>query len=282
MDTRPFTLVLAGGGARGYAHVGVLRALERMGLAPAGLVGVSMGAIVAATYSLRDDWYPALLSVDLSGSPQADSGWQSTGVRRAGLRRAWGYAQATWNLVNGWGATDEEIEASRHALEVLLGRHRLEDGRVPVTVCATDLRSGSRVEFSSGPAVPAVYASSALAGVLKPTEQGDLLLVDGVYADDAPVDIARRMGSSVVIAVDPSQGAGEVSITNGLQAVMRAMEVCHLGHAHLRLATADVVLRPRFARCIDVLDFGARRECVVAGIRAVRRARGYLEQTLLP
>lgn len=280
MNTRPFTLVLAGGGARGYAHVGVLRALEHLGFAPAGLVGVSMGAIVAATYALREDWYEALLTVDLSGSPEPRHGWRSAGTRGKALRRAWSYAHTTWNLVTGWGAPDDAVVAARATLDRLLGSGRLDGGRVPVTVCATDLRSGSRVAFSSGAAAAAVYASSALAGVLPPLERGGHLLVDGVYADNAPIDLARRMGAPVVIAVDPSQDVGPESITNGLQAVMRAMEICHLGHAHLRAEAADLVLRPEFGAFIDVLDLGARRVCVNAGIRAVRARRKDIEASL--
>jgi NTE family protein len=282
VDTRPFTLVLAGGGARGYAHAGVLRALQHIGLAPAGLVGVSMGAVVAATYALREDWYEALLTVDLSGSPEAGVGWRSAGRRTAKMRRAWSYAHTTWNMITGWGAPDEAAEAGRRALDELLGAGRLDEGRIPVTVCATDLRSGARVELSSGPAAQAAYASSALAGVLRPVEQGGFLLVDGVYADMAPVDVARRMGPPVVIAVDPSQGAGGESFDNGLQVVMRAMEICHLTHAHLRIEAADLVLRPVFDGPVDVLDFDARRECVAAGVRAVRARRAELEGALMP
>lgn len=111
-------------------------------------------------------------------------------------------------------------------------------------------------------------------------EQDGFLLVDGVYADVAPVDIARRMGAPVVISVDPSQGAGGESFTNGLQVVMRAMEICHLNHAHLRIDAADLVLRPHFDGPIDVLDFGARRECVAAGIRVARACRAEIEQAL--
>jgi NTE family protein len=253
-----------------------------MGLRPAGLVGVSMGAIVAATYALREDWYEALLSIDLSGSPPAGKGWRSAGRRGAAIRRAWSYAHATWNMVTGWGAPDETAEAGRRALDELLGPGRLEEGRLPLTVCATDLRSGTRVEFNSGPAAPAVSASSALAGVFPPVEQNGLLLVDGAYADVAPVDVARRMGAPVVISVDPSQGAGGEAFTNGLQVVMRAMEICHLTHAHLRIDAADLVLRPVFDGPIDVLDFDARRECVAAGIRVVRARKAELEATLMP
>jgi len=282
LDARSFTLVLAGGGARGYAHAGVLRALQHAGLEPAGLVGVSMGAVVAATYALREDWYEALLSVDLSGASRPGHGWRPAASRGTAVRRAWGYAQTTWNMMTGWGAPAEVAEAGQAALETLLGSARLEQGRIPITVCATDLRSGTRVELSSGPAAPAVYASSALAGILPPMELEELLLIDGVYADVAPIDIARRMGAAVVIAVDPSQGAGAESIRNGLQVVMRAMEICHLMHAHLRLDTADLVLRPDFGRSIDLLDFGARRGCVAAGVRAVRARREEVERILAP
>jgi len=59
--TRTFTLILGGGGARGFAHAGVLHALERRGWAPSAIVGVSMGAVVAAAYALRTDWYRAVM-----------------------------------------------------------------------------------------------------------------------------------------------------------------------------------------------------------------------------
>lgn len=280
MSHRPFTLVLAGGGARGYAHVGVLRALEHMGLAPSGIVGVSMGAVVGATYAAREDWYEALMRVKLSGTVGPASGHGSH-VPDHGARSVWSQARTAWNLLTGWGGPDDAREVALRALGTLLGDSRLEEGRVPVVVCATDLLSGSRVELSSGPAVPSVYASSALAGILPPAEREDGLLVDGVYADIAPVDVARRMGAVAVIAVDPSQPTGAGSISNGLQAVMRAMEICHLTHAHLRIDTADLVLHPTFDRFVDVLDFRARRHCIAAGWATTRAQRPELERVLL-
>ena len=86
----------------------------------------------------------------------------------------------------------------------------------------------------------------------------------------APVDVARAMEPPVVIAVDPGQPSGASEINNGVQAVMRAMEICHQKHAELRVGAADVVIRPEFRRYIDTLDFGGRRECVAAGLRAAR------------
>jgi NTE family protein len=271
MTVRAFTLVLAGGGARGYAHVGVLRALEHLGMTPAGIVGVSMGAIVAATYALRDDWYEALEAIDVGGAPPPRPRLTRSPSGH-GPRRTWRRARTAWNLVTGWGAPDDTADAAREVITRLLGEARLEEGRLPVVVCASDLVSGARVEFSDGPAASAVYASSALAGVLPPSERGGRLLADGAYTDVAPIDVARAMGPSIVIAVDPSQQEKAGSIRNGLQAVVRAMEICYVHHALLRLETADLVLKPDFGGYVDTLDFGARRRCIAAGCRVVRRA----------
>lgn len=109
---------------------------------------------------------------------------------------------------------------------------------------------------------------------------GELLLADGAYTDQAPVDVARSLGYDVVIAVDPGQRAERAMPRNGIEIVVRAMEICHAQHAHLRFETADLVLRPTFPRLIDTLDFAARRDCVAAGVRVVREERARLEARL--
>ena len=278
---RPFVLVLAGGGARGYAHAGVLRALEEEGLRPSGIVGVSMGAVVGATYAAREDWFQALMDIDVGRFPQSLRGRGSTQEVRF-VRRALGYAHTAWNMVTGWGAPEALVKVGREVLEDLLGDHLLEEGRIPVAVCATDLRSGARVELNSGKAAEAVYASAALAGVLPPARHGHMVLADGAYSDIAPIDVARAMGHPMVLAVDPHQMEGVAHIDNGLQTVMRAVEICHLRHAELRLGQADLVLRPRFPRSIDVLDFGARSTCISAGTRAVVDRLGAIQRLLSP
>lgn len=267
------TLVLGGGGARGFAHVGVLRALEALGLRPAAVVGVSMGAVVATTYALRDDWYSALLAMDTDAFPRP---FRAVGSARPPIRarvgRFFGYTHAMRDMFLGWGlGTHALFSGARLLRELTLGRN-LENGRVPVAVCATDLRSGRRVVFRSGSASAAAYASSALAGVLPPLRRGDQLLCDGAYADIAPVDVARSFGHPLVIAVDAGQPQATTEVQNGFQVLTRALEICSLTHAHLRFEQADLVLRPEFHRAIDTLDFEARRECVAAGIRSVRES----------
>lgn len=277
---RPFALVLAGGGARGLAHVGVLRALEHEGYYPAAIVGVSMGAIVAGTYSLNPDWYRELLAFDTRELPQQHarpgSSWRGRLLHLADSTRT------LRSMLLGWGIGQYRPDATWNALEHLTRGRRLDEGRVPVTAVATDLRSGDRVAIRTGSAARAAYASSALAGIQPPLEHEGALLADGGYSDLAPVDLARSAAVDVVIVVDPGQPGIVAEPRNGLQAMLRAAEICHYQHAHLRFAQADLVLQPRFPHAIGTLDFSHTRLAVASGVRAVRTARAPLARLLRP
>jgi NTE family protein len=281
--SRSFTLILAGGGARGFAHLGVLRALEHGGFSPAAVVGVSMGAVVGVTYAMRNDWYEAVLGMELPRFPgrSAPASEPSRGIVGS-IRRSAAALRTVAAMILDWGPGAPAREAGLAELRKLVGSAHLERARVPVVVTATDLRSGRRVDLRTGDAVEAMYASGALAGVLPPLERGDLLLADGAYVDLAPVDLAREHAPAVVIAVDAGQSADAAGIRNGFQAIMRAMDICHRKHAQLRFSQADLVLRPLFRRDIDMMDFGARRECVAAGIRTVRAEIETIRRVLAP
>lgn len=268
--TRSFAIVLGGGGARGFAHAGVLRALEHRGWRPSAIVGVSMGAVVGAAYALRADWYSAMVDFADAAFPEALHG-VTTGSHGSGsgLRRLVSGARTMWDLGHGWGAGASDLRTGLKALQQLLGGADLSAGRVPVVVSATDLLSGDRVIMEEGPAVEGVYASAALAGVLPPRRIGPYLLADGAYTDICPIDVAHELGFERVVAVNPGRSDVVDDIRNGLQGLMRATEICYLHHAALRFEQADWVIRPRFRHAVDTLDFGAHRDCVAAGIRAV-------------
>lgn len=278
-------MVLGGGGARGFAHAGVLRALEVEGYCPSGVVGVSMGAVVAAVYAHRSDWYEALLAMDLSDFPgpvEAAGSASAPSRHFGGLRRILSYLRILHQMAGGWGPGGHARRTGLAELRRILGDAPLDGGRIAVAVSATDLRTGDRRIIRSGRAVEAVYASAALAGVLPPLERPPHLLADGAYADLAPVDVARELTPGPVIAVDPGQPTDPGDIENGLQAIMRAMEICHRRHADLRFEEAELVLRPTFRRGIDTLEFSARRECMAAGTRALRANRAAVGDLLGP
>jgi NTE family protein len=273
-----FALVLAGGGARGFSHAGVLRALEEEGFRPSAIVGVSMGAVIGVTYALRLDWYDAVLEMDTHTFPQGLPAEKSTRFSRISL--GWSYLRFAKDLVFGWGPGMRALQEGRALLEDLTEGRDLQAGRIPVVVSTTDLTSGDRVLMRSGKAADAVYASAALAGILAPLKHEGMLLADGAYTDLAPVDVAREFGCSAVIAVDPGQTLIREEVTNGYQALIRATEICHLQHADLRFRQADLVLRPEFSRIINTLDFGSREESTAAGVRAVRNGLADLHRLL--
>lgn len=277
---KSFALVLSGGGARGLSHAGVLRALIARGYVPSAIVGVSMGAIVGSTYALNDDWYDALVGMDTSGFP-ATPDFRVPGLR-AKARSLWIALLAARDMYFGWGIGARTETWGRNVLTHLTKHKNLEDGRIPVFVCATDMLTGARVVFDRGRATDFVYSSAALAGILPPLVHGPHVLMDGAYADIAPVDIARATGAEIVIAVDPSQSEASAGPTNGIQAMLRSVEVCQYEHARLRFTQADLVIRPAFNQTIGTLEFRLKRHCIAAGAVATRRAMDEIAALLDP
>ena len=277
---KSFALVLSGGGARGLSHAGVLKALITRGYVPSAIVGISMGAVVGSTYALNDEWFDELVGMDTSGFPVApDFRMPGFAARARGLRTA---LLAARDMYFGWGVGARTETWGRRVLTGLNQGKNLEDGRIPIFVCATDMLSGSRVIFNKGRATDYVYASAALAGILPPLVDGPHVLMDGAYADIAPVDIARATGVEAVIAVDPSQRENATGPKNGIQAMMRSIEVCQYEHARLRFAQADLVIRPAFRQTIGTLEFALKRHCIAAGAVATRRAYDDIKALLDP
>ncbi len=277
---RPFTLVFGGGGARGFAHAGVLHALEKLDYRPHAIVGVSMGAVIGATYALREDWYQAILTMDTQALPAPLRVTEKASIFTKAIT-SFRHVRAIKDLVFGWGMGSRSLEAGKTLLKELTAGRALEEGRIPVAISTTDLYSGQAYVLRSGSAADAVYASAALAGVLPPFPFKKHLLADGAYADIAPIEVARSFEHPIVIAVDPGQPLITSEIQNGYQAIMRATEVCHLKHADMRFSLSDLVLRPSFSRTIDTFDFGAKRLCIAAGMRAVREQKCELENVLM-
>ncbi len=275
-----FTLVLAGGGARGLAHVGVLKALEHYGYRPSAIVGVSMGAIVGATYGLNPDWYPALTNMDTSGFPNPPR--TQSGNLRERVRSFIAAERAVQDMLLGWGVGARALTQGQYLLQSLTLGRNLEEARIPVIAVATDLISGKRIILRQGNAAEAIYASSALAGLLPPLSKDGQLLADGGYADFAPVDIARELHNDIIIAVDPRQANYSPILNNGFQALLRAVEICHDQHARVRLNQADLILKPQFKYFVDTIDFGEKRACISAGVATVRASLPQLRKMLEP
>jgi NTE family protein len=243
-------LVLGGGGARGFAHVGVLRVLEEERVPVELVVGTSVGSLVGALYAGptsglaleqlaeeldRDDFFDFSLAPALFGTGLASGDRLERFVReRAGVER---------------------IEALR----------------IPFAAIATDLDTGEPVVLRAGDVARAVRASCAIPGVFEPVELDGRLLVDGGVSRNLPVGIARALGADVVIAVDVSALSPGARPANFVEVILRAVNlVVHAGADEAR-RDADVLVAPAVG-AVGFVDFDRRREAIAAGAEAARAA----------
>ena len=177
-------LALGSGGARGWAHLGVLQALQEKNIRVDVVAGTSMGALVGAFLA--------------AGREQA--------LRELALNLDWKVLrQFFWEIsLSRSGLTDGKrlLEETRK----LLGAKEFRELNLPFRAVATDLDLGAEVVLSSGNLLEAVRASISIPGVFSPVWVGKRLLVDGGLVNPVPVNVARAMGAQVVIAVDVSQG----------------------------------------------------------------------------
>lgn len=265
-DSKPkLGIVVGGTGVRGFAQAGALAALERAGLGPDVVVGVSTGAIVAAAYAARADWSDALQQMDRTKLPALASGSSSddTFARlRAALRSARQLAPSVWT----WGRQGY-AEYGRAALADLLGPEpRLGRTRVPLALVATDLERGERTVLDRGPLAQATLAASALPGLARPVPIGARLLADGAFSDPVPIDVARDLGADVVLVVHTQPPLAASDPDNWILALVRGMEIGQQAFADERLGQADIVVRATLDATVRSLDF--------AGLDAAARRTG--------
>lgn len=178
-------LVLGGGGARAYAHIGVIRALEESGVAIDRIGGTSVGALIAAQYAYGRDC-DEMLTIN-----------RKSWVEQRPLR---GYTLPVIALLSGNGPA--------RALECEFGQDRIEDLWLPFFCVSTNLTRATLSIHRDGPIARSVQASMSVPGILPPvvSDAGDLL-VDGAVLNNVPADVMRAMTRGPVIAVDVSPDA---------------------------------------------------------------------------
>ncbi|WP_165491865.1 patatin-like phospholipase family protein [Egibacter rhizosphaerae] len=270
-------LVLGGGGARGLAHVGVLEALEAQGVRPDVLVGVSMGAVVGATYALREDWSRVLREEDWRRLPVVSETRDGDALERLSS-----YARSARRLaptVTHWSWRRGFVDDARATLQDLIGEGpNFADCRVPFAAVATDLRAGTRRVLTEGSLLDAVLASASIPGLAAPTEWDGAALADGGFADPAPVDVARALGADRVLGVHVGLPSHEGQVEGGVGALLAAFEIGQRSFANTRFRHADLVLRPGFGQRIRMLEFAAVQAVIDAGARAVEDRRAEIAE----
>jgi NTE family protein len=243
-------LVLGGGAARGFAHVGVIRALEQEKIPIDLVVGTSVGSLIGAIYAADLD------SFDLE--------WTAFRLQEDDI---FDYGVLTAVLGMGLARGDKLEEFVKSRVKVA----NIEDLKIPFAAVATDLNWGTEVVLDRGPVARAVRASSAIPGVFQPVQHMGKLLVDGGVVDNIPVSVARAKGADIVVAVDIGESVGNTHITNLVDVMIQATNIMFALNAARAKKDADVVIAPAVGD-VGMLDFTQKRRCMQAGIEAARTA----------
>ena len=286
-------LVLSGGGARGFAHVGVLRALKEMRVPIDMVAGASMGAVVGGAYAsgrsveelelfVRATDWPAILAdrpprddlpfrrreEDLLVPSRIEFGLDRNGLQLPPAAVANASLEAALARLLPDGAGDAPL--NRLAL--------------PFRCVASDLLSGELVELADTPLFASLRASLAMPGVFAPIRVNRRLLVDGGLVRNLPVDIARSMGADVVIAVNvgtPLSGEEELGSSLGVaRQMLHILTEQNVRRSLQELGPADLLIAPDLAG-ISFMDFGRSERAMAAGERAAHELAPRLQALAL-
>ena len=247
-------LALGGGAARGFAHVGVIKALQARGIEPDIVVGTSVGSFVAALYA---------------------AGYDGTDLQRVAL-------QFEESSITDWSLPTRGFVKGQ-ALQDFVNRQVQQRPieRLPrkLGVVATDLASGEMMVFERGNVGMAVRASSSVPGVFQPISIGGREYVDGGLVSPVPVRAARRLGADVVIAVDISKKPANQSTAGALDIVLQTFTIMGQVISRTELLDADVVLRPALGS-LGSTDFSSREASIRQGEQAVVAQADALDSAL--
>jgi NTE family protein len=296
-------LALGSGSARGWAHIGVLRALEEAGIRPDLVCGASIGAVVGSAYALGELDRFEKWALGLTG------------------RTVWSFMD--FKLAGGMLKGERVIDFFRRNFS----DRDIEALDIPFAAVATALHSGTEVWLRSGSTADAVRASMALPGLFTPAQRDGRLLIDGGLVNPVPVSLARAMGADIVIAVDlnadllgrhlhapgsvatkarvPVVAADDEEATAGwlsrmqdgfasllpapdpvrvrnpslLEVVLTSVNIMQVRITRSRMAgdPPEVVIAPQLAH-LGLMDFYRAEEAIAEGRRAAEKTLPFLQQ----
>jgi len=271
-------LALGGGGARGVAHIGVLKVLEREGIPIDLIVGSSIGALVGGAYAVNPDAVALEKRLSEFLSPEGE---QSRGLKLLGRTR-WNKPEKPGLVHRLSRIAGKEMFLSlailrnallsendmRDCVAAFLPDIDLEDTLIPFAAAAVDLISGEEVVLTQGQIIPAVMASCAVPGFMPPIKWGGRILVDGGIVDAVPASPAKREGAETVIAVDVGACLCQPCIVeDGIDAINRATEIMGFHLNRRSTEGAHVLIEPAVSQ-FEWTDFLNYEELIREGEKA--------------
>lgn len=213
-------LALGSGGARGFAHLGVIKVLKDEGIPIDLIAGSSMGALVGC-------FYGAGLDIE-----------RLYNLSKVFKRKYYlDFTVPKMGFIAG-NRVKELIRIFTHG-------KNLEQLDIPVSVVATELMSGEKTVFKTGPIAEAVRASISIPGIFVPEKYNGKLYVDGGVVDRVPVSVVQEMGADIVIAIDVSHVKTNTEIISIYDVIMQSIDIMQMELVEHRQIASDVMIRPR-------------------------------------
>ena len=264
LESRPkLILVLGGGGARGLAHLGVLRVFKEERIPIDAVVGVSVGALIGAL--VADGMDPGEVE-----KMAAEIGWNElTDFSKVSMIK----------LI----LSEELMSTTRMEtyLQSHIGQKTFSELKLPFACVATDIQTGERIVFKEGPVAIAARASATFPAVFKPVLYRQRSLVDGGLVDNLPLDIMEgRPGYDLVVAVLPKADSLAADGATVFKALVRSIEIQRTMILKSAKKSADVLLEPD-VRDVGIADLNRSKDCIEAGVFAARPIAMEIKEMML-
>ncbi len=254
-------LVLGGGGARGLAHIGVLKVLERENVPVDVVIGTSVGALIGALYA-------AGLPLEQIEKMGQDIGWDKlTDLSATGVVKL---------LVSDQMLSTQKMESY---LKHYIGDKQFPDLKKTFACVAADLKTGEQIVLREGSVVLAARASATMPGMFSPVPYRHRLLVDGGIVNNIPTDVAQLFGVDVIICVPVPADFTQYGVSNVLTTLTQALYIQGEVINQERLSKADVTIQPKVGD-VTALQLWRSKECITAGESAARESMPEIRKVL--
>lgn len=240
-------LVLGAGSARGFAHIGVIKAFDAAGIRPDLIVGASAGSVIGVFYAAG---YTGAQMEDVAMKVRDADVIDNASNSKRGLIAG----EALQKLINNF-VKDKPLDGLK----------------IPFIAMATNLKTGDSIQLRTGDSGQAVRASSSMPGVFLPTMVGGMELVDGAVSSPLPVSIARQLGAETIVAVDVGAAPQNAHASGIYEIVMQSFEIMGQSISKLEGQKADVLIKPNVG-AFSGSDFGNRAQLIAAGFAAGQSA----------
>ncbi|MEE9913321.1 MAG: patatin-like phospholipase family protein [Deltaproteobacteria bacterium] len=248
-------VVLGAGASKGFAHIGVLKVLESHRIPIHMVVGTSVGSFVGSLYAYGYNPYElqsiafAIQKDDVADYIIPDNGF---------------------------------IKGEK--LEIFINQKvkytTIDKFKIPFYAVATNIQTGEEAVFGRGNTGRAVRASCSIPGIFNPVMIGGKAHVDGGVVSPVAVDVARRFGADVVIAVDITSSLSPAAPVGTVEAIMQAVDIMYNKMAVIQLRSADIVIKPKVGN-IGSSDFSKRHEAIMEGEKAAAEAMPAIDQMIV-